>query len=143
MIKIGYNTKNKTIQEKIWKLSSFDSEILIYELEKGTLNELIDLKIDVMILEITLKNKNRMIEFEKMKNDIPIKGIYLVNEYDDEIIQMILDYHIQSFSDLSISDITLYVMILKLMNQSKIHQSIYEQIENICHEKKIASHFLG
>ena len=66
MIKIGYDVKNKALIQKIWNLYEYDHEFLIYELSDNHLNEMKDLKIDIMIYDVDHDDIKRLETFEEM-----------------------------------------------------------------------------
>ena len=143
-MKIGYYVKNKELENKIIQLSSFDQEILIYELYSNQIEEIIRLKIDLIIFDFYSNELENIYHFEKIKEILKIKGICILNEYSEELIDLILKCHIRYVCDLNITDKALYVMILRMMNEcEKIKFSIYDRIDQVCRLQNVATHLKG
>ena len=144
MIKIGYDVKNKALIQKIWNLYDYDHEFLIYELSCDHLNEMKDLKIDIMIYDVDHDDIKRLVAFEEMRICLNVKGICVVNEYADELIDMILNLHIEYLCESQITDAGLYVLLLRMINDhKKMKMSVYERIENLCLKKGVSTHLKG
>ena len=144
MVKVGYYVKNKEFEKKIMKLSFYDHEILVYELNTYDLEEIRRLKIDILIFDFYPNALSSIQQFEKIKEILKIKGICVLSEYSDDLVEFILNLHIQHICDLSMSDKALYVMVLRIINETKkIQISIYDRIENVCRSKGIAVHLKG
>lgn len=144
MIKIGYYVKDKELEKKIIQLSFFDHEFLVYELYSNQMDEIKRLKIDIMIFDFYPNEIDSLIQFEKTKEILKIKGICVLSEYSDDLVRLILNHHIKHICDLSVSDKALYVMILRIMNEyENIKISIYDRIDQICSSKGIPLHLKG
>ena len=144
MIKIGYYIKDKAFIDKIMKLYSYNREILSYELQSDSLEEIRDLKIDILIFDFNKDNTYQLDNFEYIKDTLKIKGICVLNEYTDELIQRVLKHNIQYMCDSFISEVGLYVIILRILHENeKLNLSVYERIEEICIQKGVSSHLKG
>lgn len=144
MIKIGYYASNQELIQKIWNLNNFDHEMLIYELKSDSLQEIKDDKIDIIIIDFNGDEYHKLENFEYVKDILKIKGICVLNDYSDSLIDQVLKYDIQYMCDSSISDMGLYVIILRIMNiHKKIQLSVYDRIEKICIHKGVSEHLKG
>lgn len=144
MIKIGYDVKNEMLIQKIWNLYSFDHELLIYELSMERMEEIRDLKIDVMIYDLNHDECPRLESFEKICMKLNIKSICVLNEYADDLIESILKFHLDYQCDYQITNEGLYLLLLRMMNDhDKMKLSIYERIEKICLKRGVSAHLKG
>lgn len=144
MIKIGYYVKDEKFIQKIWELTFYHYEILVYELTSDHIEEIKDLKIDLLIFDFYPNQIDSLIHFEKIKEELNIKGICVLDEYSDDLVNEVLNHHIQYICDKDICAKGLYVMILRMIQNSKrLQTSIYERIEQVCSTKGISSHLKG
>lgn len=144
MIKIGYYVKNKELENKIFQLPVYNQEILVYELLSNESEEIKRLKIDIMIFDFYPNDFDLIIQFEKIKEMLKIKGICVLSEYSDDLVNIILKHHIKHICDLSVSDKALYVMILRIINEyENVRVSIYDRIDKVCSSKGISIHLKG
>ncbi len=144
MIKVGYYVKNKELEKKIQKLSYFNHEYLIYELYSDDIEEIRNLKIDIMIFDFYPNENHLLMKFEKIKEILKIKGICVLSEYSDDLVELVLNHHIRHICDLSVSEKALYVMILRILNEyEQMKLSIYSRIEKTCASKGVGLHLKG
>lgn len=144
MIKIGYYVKNKELEKKIMKLSSFDDEYLVYELYSNDIEEIKRLKINIMIFDFYPNEMHSLIQFEKITDILKIKGICVLSEYSNDLVDLILKDHIRYITDFNISEKALYVMILRIINENRtINISIYDRIDKVCSSKGVSIHLKG
>ena len=144
MFKIGYYVRDISFIHKILKLSCFDHEYLLYELNSDSINEIIDLKLDLLIFDFYPDEIDKLENFEKIKEEIHIKGICVLSDYSDELVDLVLKYHIRYLCDLGISEKALYVMILRILNENvNRNTSIYERIDSILIKKSLSIHLKG
>ena len=144
MIKIGYYIKNKYLVEKIIELSNFNHEYLIYELTSDKIEEIKDLKIDLIIFDFYPNKIDKLERFEKIKEELNIKGICILNEYSDDLVDMVLKHNIRYLCDDRISSKGLYVMILRILNEnSNKSVSVYERIDQVLNQKNLMIHLKG
>ena len=144
MFKIGYYVNNVSFVDKILSLSSFNHEYLIYELNSDDIDEIIDLKLDLIIYDFYPNEVYKLEKFEKIKEELNIKGICVLNEYSDDLIEIILKYHVRYLCDSSICAKALYVMILRILNENiNRNTSIYERVDTILIKKNLPIHLKG
>ena len=144
MFKIGFYVRNLSFINKILNLSSFNHEYLIYELSSDDIDEIKDLKLDLLIFDFYPNEIYKLEKFEKIKEEMNIRGICVLSEYSDDLVDLVLKYHIRYLCDLSICEKALYVMILRILNEDGNRStSIYERIDRILVNKKLSLHLKG
>lgn len=144
MFKIGFYVRDVSFINKILKLSSFDHEYLLYELNSDDIDEIKDLKLDLIIFDFYPNEVCKLEKFEKIKEEINIKGICVLSDYSDDLVDLVLKYHIRYLCDLLICEKALYVMILRILNENiNRNTSIYERIDSIIIKKNLCIHLKG
>lgn len=144
MIKIGYYLQNKNIIPKILELSTFDATFLLYELKKGNEQEVKDLKIDCMIFDFNGEDISKLESFEKIKENLKIRGICILEEYSDSMIEMVIQHKIQYICEPRQSAKGFYVMILQMLNEHRsMKLSLHDKIEEIMKSHDLSFHLSG
>lgn len=144
MIKIATLLKNEAFLHKVWNMISYDSEIIIYELKSHDEEMIRKLKIDVIIFDFYDQDELKLEQFEKIKENLNIKGICVLGEYSQELVKKVLQAQIPYLCDLTINETALYVLLLTIINENKqIKIPLHDKIDKICTARNLSDHLKG
>lgn len=143
-MKIGIYIQDEDLRKKMEELALFRSSFLVYELKSVKIEDIKDLKIDLLIFDFFGNESEQLRYFQKIKTTLNIKGICVIHDYSEAMVEEMLKYSIRDMADDTQSMKAFYVQILLLLKENEqLSISLYEQIHTICRQHHLLTHLKG